>query len=79
MTASKLSFSYVITNDENPFGVVGYRADVAVYPSSENDSSCFCTWIASWEEANDGIAGLPAMILGKIKSAEKAAAGKASL
>jgi hypothetical protein len=54
--------------------VKGYKAEVTVFPASENAKQCFVTWTANWSSANEGIAGLPGMIRGMIAGAEKAAA-----
>ena len=79
VTDSKMSYAYTITNADNPFGAKGYRADVTVYAGSEDPNTCFCTWIANWDEANESIDALPAMILGGIKKGEEAASGKSKL
>eukprot|EP00747_Dinoflagellata_sp_TGD_P179287 gnl/TRDRNA2_/TRDRNA2_29874_c0_seq1.p1 gnl/TRDRNA2_/TRDRNA2_29874_c0~~gnl/TRDRNA2_/TRDRNA2_29874_c0_seq1.p1 ORF type:complete len:144 (-),score=30.94 gnl/TRDRNA2_/TRDRNA2_29874_c0_seq1:59-490(-) len=76
VTETKLAYSYTIVNDDNPFEVKGYRADVAVYPSSENSSQCFVTWNAKWASSNKGIDGLPANIRGLIAQGEKKASGQ---
>lgn len=73
VTEQKLAFSYTIVNADNPFGVKGFRADVAVYPSSENPSQCFVTWNAKWASATAGIEGLPGMIRGLITQGEQKA------
>merc|ERR1711865_480393 len=36
VTPLKHSYTYVITNDDNPFAVKGYSAEVTVFPASEN-------------------------------------------
>ena len=41
VTENKLSFSYAITNSDNPFQLKGYIGNVTVYPLSENENQCF--------------------------------------
>jgi hypothetical protein len=69
----------VITNEDNPFGVLGYEATVTVVEMSENPASCFVTWSASWHTAKPAIDGLSGLIRGSIASAEKKLAGKSRL
>ena len=80
VTPTKMSYAYVITNEEsNPFMVKGYRADVTVFTDSTDQNRCFCTWIAQWDTANEGIAALPGLILEGMKQGEKLASGKSGL
>jgi hypothetical protein len=72
--------SDAITNEDNPFSCVGYRADVTVYASSEDPNACFVTWIASWDSAAEGIEKmLPGLILKGMKDGEAKAAASAKL
>ena len=79
VTPTKLSFSYEISNADNPFGAVGYRADVTVFASSEDSNVCFCTWRASWDSAAAAIESLPGVILSSIKRGEKKASAAAKM
>ena len=44
VTKEKMTFSYAVVNDDNPFGLQGYRANVTVFPLTEIDNQCF--WFA---------------------------------
>jgi len=79
VTSTKMSFSYAIINDDNPFGVKGYRADVCVMPLTEDKNKCVCTWSASWASAGAAIDNLPKLIRGGIAAGEKKAAEKSKL
>ena len=80
VTSTKMSFSYAIINEnDNPFDVKGYRADVCVMPLTEDKNKCICTWSASWASAGAAIDNLPKLIRSGIAAGEKKAAKKSNL
>ena len=70
-SSSKMSFSYAIVNEDNAFGVKGYRANVCVLPLTEEPNKCICIWSAAWDSATAAINPLPQLIRKSIAVGEK--------